>query len=126
MAAVTVAGMDERVATGMRGQEAAETAYVRRGFSVVARNWRCRLGELDLVLERGPLLVVCEVKTRRGSRFGGGHVAVHARKQLKIRSVAEVFLIQTGRLPAAVRFDVASVAMTADGSASIELFEDAF
>lgn len=118
--------MDARISTGVGGQDAAELVYVRRGYHVVARNWRCKLGELDLILARGELLAVCEVKTRRGDRFGGGHVAVDGRKQHKIRSVTEVFLSQTGRLPASLRFDVASVAMGTDGSASVELFEDAF
>ena len=68
--------MDRRADTGRRGELAAETRYVARGYRVVARNWRCRLGELDLVLARGSALVICEVKTRRGSRYGGGYEAV--------------------------------------------------
>lgn len=99
---------------------------MRRGYHVLARNWRCRLGELDLVVARGATLVICEVKTRRGARFGGGYEAVDARKRQKVRSVAEVFLLQAGLEPVAVRFDVASVWMRPDGSASVELFEDAF
>lgn len=118
--------MDARIATGVAGQDAAELVYVRRGYHVVARNWRCKRGELDLILARGELLVVCEVKTRRSDRFGGGHVAVDARKQHKLRAVTEIFLSQTGRLPVSLRFDVASVAMRRDGSACVELFEDAF
>ena len=118
--------MDQRADVGRRGELATETRYVARGYRVVARNWRCRLGELDLVLARGPTLVFCEVKTRRGSRFGGGFEAVDVRKRQKVRSLAEVFLLQTKASPAAVRFDVASVWLKPDGSASVELFEDAF
>ena len=118
--------MDRRVDTGRRGELAAETRYVARGYRVVARNWRCRLGELDLVLARGSALVICEVKTRRGSRYGGGYEAVDVRKRQKIRALAEVFLLQQRTSPASVRFDVASVRLKPDGSASVEVFEDAF
>jgi putative endonuclease len=92
---------------------------------VVARNWRCRLGELDLVLERRGVLVFCEVKSRRESAFGSGFEAVTRRKQAKLRAVAEVFLQAAGSRPQAIRFDVASVAVRGARSA-IELFEDAF
>ena len=118
--------MDQRADVGRRGELATETRYVSRGYRVVARNWRCRLGELDLVLACGPAVVFCEVKTRRSSRFGGGFEAVDVRKRQKVRALAEVFLLQTDASPASVRFDVASVWLKPDGSASVEIFEDAF
>jgi len=118
--------MDVRPITGRRGEDAAEVLYVRRGYRVLARNWRCRIGELDLVLARGDLLVVCEVKTRRGARFGAGYESVDAHKRHKVRAVTEVFLLQRLLHPHAIRFDVASVFVRPDGSASIEVFEDAF
>jgi putative endonuclease len=110
---------------GPRGEEAAADVYRGRGYRVVARNWRCRLGELDLVVERGGVLVFCEVKSRRQSVFGGGFEAVTWRKQAKLRAVAEAFLQATGSHPQAMRFDVASVAVRGARS-TIELFEDAF
>jgi putative endonuclease len=110
---------------GSRGEEAAADVYRRRGYRVVARNWRCRLGELDLVVERGGVLVFCEVKSRRQSVFGGGFEAVTWRKRAKLRVVAEAFLQATGSHPQAIRFDVASVAVRGARS-TIELFEDAF
>ena len=110
---------------GSRGEDAAADVYRRRGYRVLARNWRCRLGELDLVVERGGVLVFCEVKSRRQSVFGGGFEAVTWRKQAKLRTVAEAFLQSTGSRPQATRFDVASVAVRGARS-TIELFEDAF
>jgi putative endonuclease len=110
---------------GSRGEEVAADVYRRRGFRVVARNWRCRLGELDLVVERGGVLVFCEVKSRRQSVFGGGFEAVTHRKQAKVRAVAEAFLQATGARPRAIRFDVASVAVR-EARSTVELFEDAF
>ena len=118
--------MDTRPFAGRSGESAAETGYVRRGFRVVARNWRCGIGELDLVLLRGDLLVICEVKTRRGARFGAGFDAVDARKRRKVRTLAEAFLQQHTLGPVAVRFDVASVRLRPDGSALVDVFEDAF
>jgi len=115
-----------RPAIGMLGEAAAERWYVGRGYRVVARNWRCRIGELDLVLARGGALVVCEVKARRGVRFGGGWEAVDARKRAKVRTVAEAFLAGTRIQPASIRFDVASVALGRGGSAQVEVFQDAF
>ena len=114
-----------RASLGRAGENAAAAVYERRGFHIVARNWRCRLGELDLIVERDGLLVFCEVKARRGSRFGGGYEAVTALKRRKLRQLAEIFFA-TARIPSGnVRFDVASVHIGPKG-ASVELFEDAF
>jgi putative endonuclease len=110
---------------GSRGEDVAADVYRRRGYRVVARNWRCRLGELDLVVERGGVLVFCEVKSRRQSVFGGGFEAVTGRKRAKLRAVAEAFLQASGSRPQAIRFDVASVAVRGARS-TVELFEDAF
>jgi putative endonuclease len=122
---------DRRRSLGQRGEEEALQTYLRRGYRLVARNWRCRIGELDLVLARGSTLVICEVKTRRAPGFGGGWEAVTARKQAKLRTLAQAFLIDTGAASHAVRFDVASVAIgPSDGPGGsrvqVELFEDAF
>jgi putative endonuclease len=110
---------------GRAGEDAALDAYLHRGYRLVARNWRCRLGELDLVLVRGDTLVFCEVKSRRGSAFGGGYEAVTWRKRAKVRTLAEAFLQESRARPGAIRFDVASVALGPPGP-HVELFEDAF
>ena len=110
---------------GRAGEDAALAAYTRRGYRLIARNWRCRIGELDLVLVHGDTLVFCEVKTRRGVSFGGGYEAVTGRKRAKVRAVAEAFLQASGARPRSIRFDVASVALGPAG-AEVELFEDAF
>jgi putative endonuclease len=121
---------DHRSVLGARGEQAALDLYRRRGFTLVARNWRCSIGEVDLVLRRRDLLVFCEVKTRSGSRHGGGFEAVDARKRRKLRALAEVFLLTHGAGASTVRFDVASVAVQAGssttGTTRVELFEDAF
>jgi putative endonuclease len=118
--------VDVRADVGRRGEAAAEARYVASGYRVVARNWRCSVGELDLVLVRGGTLVICEVKTRRGSRFGGGYEAVDGRKRQKLRALAEVFIQRGPAATLSLRFDVASVWLRPDGSAAVEIFQDAF
>jgi putative endonuclease len=131
--------IDARAVTGRTGEDAALRVYVRRGYTPVARNWRCGIGELDLVVARGDTLVFCEVKTRTSSILGGGYEAVNRRKRAKLRAVAEAFLLSTGASAGSIRFDVASVqvrAQRAGGQTSepsgaarvsgVELFEDAF
>ncbi len=117
--------MDGTASTGRAGEDAALDAYRRRGYRLIVRNWRCRVGELDLIVARGDVLVFCEVKTRRGAAFGAGYEAVTARKRAKVRAIAEVFLVANGPPPQAVRFDVASVSLGPRGP-EVELFEDAF
>jgi putative endonuclease len=118
----------ERLTTGSVGEDATAHHYRRRGYRVVVRNWRCSIGEIDLVLTRGDTLVFCEVKTRRGSRFGGGFEAVTARKRQKLRSLAQTFLVVHGVDPRAIRFDVASVVVGPGRPAStqVQVFHDAF
>ena len=116
---------DRRSERGRLGEDAALRVYERRGFALVARNWRCSFGELDLIIVRRDLLVVCEVKTRSGVAFGGGYEAVTRAKRRKLRSLADAFLQGNAFEHARVRFDVASVWLGARG-ADVEIFEDAF
>ena len=111
---------------GRDGERAAWGAYRRRGYRLLARNWRCPLGELDLVLAGPQTVVFCEVKARTSAALGGPHEAVSLAKQRRIRALAEAFL-RSHRLPArSYRFDVASVLLRADGGTDVHLFEDAF
>ena len=102
---------------GASGEEAAAAWYVARGYTIVAHNWRCAEGELDLVVARPGELVFCEVKTRTSDRFGLPAEAVTLAKQRRLRTLATRFLASgagpplSGRagLPRTVRFDVACV-----------------
>ncbi len=111
---------------GREGEEVALRHYRRAGYGEVARNWRCRLGEIDLVLVRGRTVVFCEVKTRRGTALGGPQDAVTWRKRRKLRLLAETFLTQSRLQPEQVRFDVASVLPDGRGGLTVEVFEHAF
>jgi len=88
----------------------------------VARNWRCALGELDLVLERRGVVVFCEVKARSSDAFGVPAEAVGAAKQARLHRLAARWLAeQEPRGPARLRFDVVSVL-----AGRIEVIEGAF
>jgi putative endonuclease len=108
------------------GERAAWEVYRSRGYRLVARNWRCPLGELDLVVMRGDLLVFCEVKTRASARLGGPHEAVTASKRRKLRQLAEAFVSTRRPTGSSVRFDVASVTWRAGNPPAVHVFEDAF
>lgn len=110
-----------RRALGAHGEALAARWYESRGYRVVARNWRCRDGELDLVLARGSLIVFCEVKTRRSNAYGSPAEAVTPAKQARIRRLAVRWLHDTDTRAASLRFDV--VGVIAD---HVEVIEAAF
>lgn len=98
-----------RQALGAAGEAQAARWYEAHGFTVLARNWRCRQGELDLVLGRDGLVVFCEVKTRTSDAFGAPMEAVTRAKQVRLRRLAAAWIDQAATRPREVRFDVASV-----------------
>lgn len=75
----------------------------------MARNWRCRQGELDLVLRQGSTFVFCEVKSRATDRFGTGADAVTHEKRQRVRHLAARWIQESKVRPATIRFDVASI-----------------
>jgi putative endonuclease len=96
-------------ALGAYGEALAARWYEARGYTVVARNWRCRDGEIDLIVRLERSLVFCEVKTRSSDAFGSPVEAVGWRKQRKLRALAAIWIAETGARPTSVRFDVAGV-----------------
>lgn len=107
------------------GEEAAAAWAAGRGWRVLDRNYRCPLGELDLVLRAGETVVFVEVKTRRGGAFGTPAEAVDARKRARLARVARHYLVNRGLAHAPCRFDVAAVRWE-DGEARVEWLADAF
>ena len=95
--------------------------YVNRGYEVVVRNWRCREGELDLILRAGRMYVFCEVKTRTTDAFGYPAESVTRAKQDRLRRLAARWLDEAPLRPREIRFDVASVL-----AGRIEVLEGAF
>lgn len=99
----------------------------RQGYEILARNWRCRYGELDIVAAKGTYLAFVEVKTRRDSRYAPARDAVDRRKQGKLLLSAQAWLAEhpeEGRQP---RFDVAEVYTEEGGGRPIlNYLENAF
>jgi putative endonuclease len=112
-----------RRALGISGEEAVAAWYVARGYRVLDRNWRCRAGELDLVLRKGAMVVFCEVKTRSSDAFGLPAEAVTRPKQQRIRVLAARWLAESPSPAAQIRFDVACVL---GPKPEIEVIEAAF
>ena len=109
-------------AVGRRGEALAAAWYEANGYTVLDRNWRCRAGELDLVLAGVDTVVFCEVKTRRSASHGTGVEAVDHRKRRKVREVAMAWLQASDTRYPEVRFDVADV----DGAGRVSIIEGCF
>ncbi len=90
------------------GEEVVVAYLEERGFSLVARNWHSRYGEIDIVAENQEFILFVEVKTRKNARFSQPYEAVDWRKQEKIRTTVELYL-QEHPSPLQPRLDVASV-----------------
>ena len=118
---------DPRRALGDEGEDLVARWYADAGYRVLDRNWRCREGELDVIVARGPVLVFCEVKTRRGTAFGSPAEAVTATKQRRIRGLAMRWLdAHPEARTRTLRFDVASVLAARGVPPVIDVIEAAF
>lgn len=81
----------------------------RQGYEILARNWHCRYGELDIVAANGTYLAFVEVKTRRDSRYAAAREAVDRRKREKLLLTAQAWLAEHPEEQRQPRFDVAEV-----------------
>ena len=115
---------DGRRELGYAGEEMACGELRRRGYEILARQYRTRRGEIDIVARLGDTMVFVEVKARRGQEFGGGAAAVTWRKQRRIVVVAQEFLARHGWLDRPCRFDV--VVVTPGPEPRIEVYTHAF
>ena len=108
-------------AEGARAEDLCASLMRAAGLLLVERNWRCRLGEIDLIAEERGLLVFAEVRMRSGPGFGGAGESVTAAKRARLVAAARLYL--TRRPQAQCRFDVFLV----DGPAGdIKWIRDAF
>lgn len=112
---------------GQAGEAAARDFLRRRGLAILAANFRCAAGEIDLVGRDGETIVFVEVKTRLSLAFGPATLAVHFRKQRQIVRAAEWFLAERRLGDVPCRFDVLAVTFPeADEAPQIEWVRDAF
>lgn len=112
--------MQSNNAVGRYGEDLAVAHLQAEGLQILDRNWRCRLGEIDVVAREGDCLVVCEVKTRRSIVSGGPFEAVTPIKLGRLRRLTAVWLSeQTGHY-AQIRIDVIGVLRSKPGQTVID------
>ena len=114
-----------RQTLGKRGEDLACRELERRGYAIVARRFRVRSGELDIVARDGATLVFVEVKARAGRQFGEAAEAVTPLKQLRMARLAGEYLARHGSPECACRFDVVSIHFDGDVP-EIQVIQNAF
>lgn len=116
---------DERQVLGAEGERAAEKLLRRSRYAILERNYRCPVGEVDLIALDGTTLVFVEVKTRTQPGFGTPLEAVNRRKQRQILRAAQYYLTQNRLHERDVRFDVVAV-WRDKGTLRCEVVKNAF
>jgi putative endonuclease len=100
----------DHLALGRWGEDRVCEWYKAHGYTILARNWRCRDGELDVVVLRDGVLAACEVKTRSSNRFGSPLEAINPRRWARMRAATGAFVrLEQPRGVRRIRLDVAAV-----------------
>ena len=115
----------QRVELGKTGEDLACRELERRGYAIIARRYRQRLGEIDIIARDGPTMVFVEVKTREGRAFGDAAEAVTAAKRRRIAALAADYLTRHHLVNCPCRFDVVSIHLAA-GAPVVQVFQNAF
>lgn len=111
---------------GQQGESLACQYLSRQGYKVIVRNYRTKLGEIDIIAEEQGTLVFVEVKTRRGHQCGHPFEAVTCNKCRQISKVALEYLAETGREGQSARFDVVAISFVGEAAPVFELVKNAF
>jgi putative endonuclease len=115
-----------RVSLGKLGEELACEALERRGYAIVARRYRTRYGEIDVVARQGGTIVFVEVKAKTSRSCGSAREAVTRRKRRQLISMAAGYLSMHRVNAAGVRFDVVAITMAVGQRPVIEIIPNAF
>ena len=110
----------QRSTLGAYGEALAARHLTEQGMVLLDRNWRCELGEIDLVLRDGRILVVCEVKTRSSLAFGAPLEAVTEQKAARLRRLAARWLADHEIRPDEVRIDLVGVLVPPSGPVEVD------
>jgi putative endonuclease len=109
---------------GAQAEQTAAQYLQRQGLQLLQSNYRCRFGEIDLIMKERDTLVFAEVRLRSRSEFGGAAASIDARKQHKLILAAQHYLSTVSPTPPC-RFD-AVLLSSAEGSAGVEWLKNAF
>lgn len=93
---------------GQQGEDRALAYLLQQGLQLLERNFRCKAGELDLIMQHGALLVFIEVRQRASSRYGGAAASITPAKQRRLLRAAQYFLLRYAALPPC-RFDLLAI-----------------
>jgi putative endonuclease len=115
-----VVNVNAKDALGQQGEQLAAEYLQRAGFRILARDWRCAEGEIDIVAADRRTLVACEVKTRSSTRYGTPLEAVTRKKRGRLRRLAVCWVLANGVLFDEVRVDVVEVLKDERGDFAIE------
>ena len=116
---------DGRRHTGESGEALAVRFLKKDGYKIIEQNYRCKLGEIDIIARDGRVLAFIEVKARRTGEFGGPKWAVTPKKQRKISMVALEYLKKTKQMEERARFDVVAIRLLPDRP-DVEIIKNAF
>lgn len=117
---------DPRAHIGKRGEDLACAELERRGYAILARRYRTRYGEIDIVTERAGTVVFVEVKTRRTNNRGAAVESIPMWKRRRIGAIALDYLAWAGRLHHRCRFDVVAIDGLDTSHETLRVIEDAF
>jgi putative endonuclease len=118
--------MRAKDALGQYGENVATRHLANAGLTILARNWRCPAGEIDIVARERDVVVICEVKTRSSVAFGTPIEAITRTKADRLRRLAMLWLRENPAGGADVRFDVVSVLLPTAGAPAVEHLRGAF
>ena len=116
----------KRLQFGREGESAAITFLKKKGYRILEKNFRSKLGEIDVIAEQAGVIVFIEVKTRSDHEFGHPFDALTPTKQKKIIQTAQSFLVQKRISDKPMRFDVVALTSDEQDKWKIELLENAF
>ena len=118
------------VSIGNIGEEAAVQALKKRGYKIIARNYRTKMGEIDIVAKDGEYTVFVEVRLRKRNAFGSPADTIDRRKQQKIIKTAQMYAVKNDIYDTPMRFDAVLINADTDGeklvNTKIEIIKDAF
>lgn len=126
LSTVDVSGVDHTQTAGIRGEDLACGELRRLGYAILARRYRTRFGEIDIVSEQAGTVVFVEVKARRTGRYGEASASIPYWKQRRLAAMALDYLAWTNRLTSRCRFDVVAIDGFGTDRMSIRVIENAF
>src|SRR5436190_971811 len=118
--------LPNRQLLGIQGEDLAAQELQRRGYAILARRYRTRFGEIDIVAQDADAVVFVEVKARRTARYGSAAEAISVWKQRRIAAMALDYLAWSDRLNDPCRFDVVAIDGVGSNALNIRVISDAF